>query len=286
MGNSVNKLYLGCHLSIAKGFTAAVRDAVSIDANSFQFFTRNPRGGAAKEYSMQDLTESANLLRENSFGPLLAHAPYTMNLCSAKEEVHKFALDILKDDYDRVRSLPYEARYLFHPGSHIGLGTEQGITHIIAALNQVVKEEDGPWVLLEGMTGKGSEIGSTFEELKQIIEGVTHTKKLGICIDTCHLHAAGYDIVHQPKEVLRELDRVIGLHKVMGVHVNDNMNQFNSHKDRHAPIGEGNIGTEAIVAFINQPELAGLPFNLETPNELEGYAAEIALLRRLSSTGL
>ena len=279
----MNKIYLGCHLSIAKGFTAAAQDAIQIDATSFQFFTRNPRGGAAKEYSAQDLAESAALLLEHRFGPLLAHAPYTMNLCSAKEEVRRFALDILKDDYQRVQRLPYEARYLFHPGSHIGLGTEQGIHHIVNALNLVIKEEDGPWVLLEGMTGKGSEIGSTFEELKQIIEGVTHTKKLGICIDTCHLHAAGYDIVNQPRQVLQELDRVIGLHKVMGVHVNDNMNQLNSHKDRHAPIGEGNIGTEAIVNFINQPELAGLPFNLETPNELEGYAAEIALLRRLSS---
>jgi len=278
----VNKLYLGCHLSIAKGFTAATNDALSIDANSFQFFTRNPRGGAAKEYSIQDLTESANLLRENNFGPLLAHAPYTMNLCSAKEDVRRFALDILRDDYERVKSLPYEVRYLFHPGSHIGLGTEQGIIHIINALNQVIKEEDGPWVLLEGMTGKGSEIGSTFEELKQIIEGVTHAKKLGICIDTCHLHAAGYDIVNHAKDVLCELDRVVGLDKVRGVHVNDNRNQFNSHKDRHAPVGEGSIGTDAIVSFINQPELAGLPFNLETPNELEGYAAEIALIRSLS----
>ncbi|MCE5195844.1 MAG: deoxyribonuclease IV [Negativicutes bacterium] len=278
----MNKLYLGCHLSIARGFTAAAHDAIRIDATSFQFFTRNPRGGAAKAYAAQDLAECADLLQEHQFGPLLAHAPYTMNLGSAKEEVRRFALDTLKDDYERVQRLPYEARYLFHPGSHIGSGTEQGIDHIVEALNLVIKEEDGPWVLLEGMTGKGSEIGSTFEELKQIMEGVTHTKKLGICIDTCHLHAAGYDIVNQPRQVLGELDRVIGLSKVMGVHVNDNKNQLNSHKDRHAPIGEGTIGTEAIVNFINQPELAGLPFNLETPNELEGYAAEIALLRRLS----
>ena len=276
----MNKFYIGCHLSIAKGFEAAANDAVSIGANTFQFFTRNPRGGAAKALDPQDLRAYQTIALEHQFGPVLAHAPYTMNLSSDKEEVRTFALSILQDDYERVKQIE-NARYLFHPGSHVGLGVERGIEYIVRALNTVLRSSEGPWVLLEGMTGKGSEIGSTFEELKQIISGVNHSERLGICIDSCHLHSAGYDIVTNLNGVFNELDRVIGLHKIKGVHINDNMNTLESHKDRHAVLGEGSIGVEAIVRFMQQPALAGVPFSLETPNELEGYQNEIRLLRSL-----
>lgn len=272
--------YIGCHLSIAKGFEAAAKEAISVGANTFQFFTRNPRGGAAKELDPLDLEKYHRLTKEHHFGPVLAHAPYTMNLCSDKEEVRKFALTVLREDYERVKNIE-DARYLFHPGSHVGLGTEQGISHIIEALNEVLTGPEGPWVLLEGMTGKGSEIGSTFEELMHIITGVRFSQRLGICIDSCHLHSAGYDIVNQLDSVLTTIDETIGLHKVQGVHINDNMNQLSSHKDRHAKLGEGSIGVPAIVKMIQHPGLFGRPFNLETPNELEGYQSEIRLLRSL-----
>lgn len=274
----MSKFYIGCHLSIAKGFEEAAKNAVSIGANTFQFFTRNPRGGAAKAMDQQDLSAYHAIAREHEFGPILAHAPYTMNLASDKEEVRTFALSILQDDYDRVKQIE-NARYLFHPGSHVGLGVERGTEYIIKALNTVLTGPNGPWVLLEGMTGKGSEIGSSFEELKDIIQGVHHSERLGICIDTCHLHAAGYDIVTELEDVFDHLNRVVGLDKIKGVHVNDNMNPFESHKDRHATLGEGSIGLEAIVRFIQHPALTGLPFNLETPNELEGYQKEIQILR-------
>lgn len=274
----MNNLYLGCHLSIANGFEAAAKEAVSIGANTFQFFTRNPRGGSAKDLNDLDLTAYKEIAQEYHFGPLLAHAPYTMNLASAKENVREFALEVLHDDYERVKRIG-NARYLFHPGSHVGQGVEQGIEFIVSALNSILKDDEGPWIMLEGMTGKGTEIGFAFDELRQIIQGVNHSQRLGVCLDTCHLHSAGYDIVNSLPEVLAEFDTKIGLHKVKGVHINDNMNTFNSRKDRHAKLGEGSIGTEAIVKFIKA--FPGLPFNLETPNELDGYASEIKLLRSL-----
>ncbi len=276
----MSDLYLGCHISIANGFEAAAKDAVSIGANSFQFFTRNPRGGSAKALDENDLKAYEEIAQEHNFGPLLAHAPYTMNLASAKERVREFALEVLLDDYERIKRIK-NARYLFHPGSHVGQGVEQGIEYIVTALNKLLKDDQGPWIMLEGMSGKGTEIGYAFDELRQIIQGVNHSKRLGVCLDTCHMHSAGYDIVNDLPGVLKEFDEKIGLDKVRGVHINDNMNQFNSRKDRHAKIGEGSIGTEAIVKFMQTPEFKGLPFNLETPNELDGFAAEIKLLRSL-----
>lgn len=271
-------LYSGCHLSIAKGYYKAAQEAVSIGANTFQFFTRNPRGGSARAVDEKDIAKAAALMEEHRFGPLLAHAPYTMNLCSAKEDVRSFALNVLKEDVERMKYLP-DARFLFHPGSHVGQGAEQGIQYIVDALNQTITDDDGPMVLLEGMAGKGSEIGRSFEELAQIIQGVNHSKNLGICIDTCHMHSAGYDIVDDLDGVLEEIERTVGEGRVGGVHVNDNMNGLGCNKDRHAKIGEGTIGLEAICRVVTHEKLKGLPFNLETPNELPGYAAEIKMIR-------
>ncbi len=271
-------LYLGCHLSIAKGYYKAVQEAVSIGANTFQFFTRNPRGGNVRALDEKDIAKAAALMEEKGFGPLLAHAPYTMNLCSSKEDVRSFALGVLKEDVERMKHLP-DARFLFHPGSHVGQGAEQGIQYIVDALNQIITEDGGPMILLEGMSGKGSEIGRSFEELAQIIQGVNHSRNLGICIDTCHLHSAGYDIVNDLDGVLNEIEEKIGKGKIGGVHVNDNMNEFACHKDRHAKIGEGTIGLDAICRVVTHEKLKGLPFNLETPNELQGYAAEITMIR-------
>lgn len=271
-------LYLGCHLSIAKGYYKAVQEAVSIGANTFQFFTRNPRGGNVRALDEKDIAKAAALMEEKGFGPLLAHAPYTMNLCSSKEDVRSFALGVLKEDVERMKHLP-DARFLFHPGSHVGQGAEQGIQYIVDALNQTITEDGGPMILLEGMSGKGSEIGRSFEELAQIIQGVNHSRNLGICIDTCHLHSAGYDIVNDLDGVLNEIEEKIGKGKIGGVHVNDNMNEFACHKDRHAKIGEGTIGLDAICRVVMHEKLKGLPFNLETPNELQGYAAEITMIR-------
>ncbi len=271
-------LYLGCHLSIAKGYYKAVQEAVSIGANTFQFFTRNPRGGNVRALDEKDIAKAAALMEEKGFGPLLAHAPYTMNLCSSKEDVRSFALGVLKEDVERMKHLP-DARFLFHPGSHVGQGAEQGIQYIVDALNQTITEDGGPMILLEGMSGKGSEIGRSFEELAQIIQGVNHSRNLGICIDTCHLHSAGYDIVNDLDGVLNEIEEKIGKGKIGGVHVNDNMNEFACHKDRHAKIGEGTIGLDAICRVVTHEKLKGLPFNLETPNELQGYAAEITMIR-------
>ena len=271
-------LYLGCHLSIAKGYYEAVPEAVSIGANTFQFFTRNPRGGNVRALDEKDIAKAAALMEEKGFGPLLAHAPYTMNLCSSKEDVRSFALGVLKEDVERMKHLP-DARFLFHPGSHVGQGAEQGIQYIVDALNQTITEDGGPMILLEGMSGKGSEIGRSFEELAQIIQGVNHSRNLGICIDTCHLHSAGYDIVNDLDGVLNEIEEKIGKGKIGGVHVNDNMNEFACHKDRHAKIGEGTIGLDAIYMVVTHEKLKGLPFNLETPNELQGYAAEITMIR-------
>ena len=271
-------LYLGCHLSIAKGYYKAVQEAVSIGANTFQFFTRNPRGGNARALDEKDIAKASALMEEHAFGPLLAHAPYTMNLCSSKEDVRAFALGVLKEDVERMKYLP-DARFLFHPGSHVGQGAEQGIAYIVDALNQTIRDDSGPMILLEGMSGKGSEVGSSFDELAQIIQGVSHSRNLGICIDTCHLHSAGYDIVNNLDGVLNEIEEKIGTGKIGGVHVNDNMNEFACHKDRHARIGEGTIGLSAICRVVAHEKLRGLPFNLETPNELPGYAAERKMIR-------
>ena len=273
-------LNIGCHLSLSKGYEAMGEDALSINANTFQFFTRNPRGGAARDIEPADANALAALMEHNRFAPILAHASYTMNLCSANEQTRAFAQNIMADDLQRLATLPCTL-YNFHPGSHTGQGVETGITQIADALNRIITPELGITVLLETMAGKGSEVGRTFEELREIIDRTECEDKLGVCLDTCHVHDAGYDIVDDLDGVLTQFDKVIGLHRLKAVHLNDSMNPLGSRKDRHARIGEGCIGTEALTRVINHPALRHLPFFLETPNELDGYGKEITLLRSL-----
>lgn len=273
-------LNIGCHLSASKGYYNMGKEAVSIGANTFQFFTRNPRGGKAKEVDIKDVEKFLNLANENDFCKILAHAPYTINVCSADENIRKFGIDTMKDDLKNLEFVPGNM-YNFHPGSHVGQGEEVGIKLIIEALNDVLNENQQTTVLLETMAGKGTEVGKTFEQLKQIIDGVNLKDKLGVCLDTCHVYDAGYDIVNDLDGVLNKFDTVIGLDKLKAIHLNDDKNPFGSHKDRHEKIGEGSIGIEAFEKIINHPKLRNLPFYLETPNELDGYAKEIALLKNL-----
>lgn len=272
-------LNIGCHLSISKGLYSAALDAVSIDANTFQFFTRNPRGGKARDIDMEDINKLKEIMKEYSFAPLFAHAAYTMNLASDKVETREFAKMILKDDLKRLKLLP-STYYVFHPGSHVGQGSEKGIEFIVEALNEAIDEDNNTIILLEGMSGKGTEIGRTMEELKSIIDGVKHNKHLGICIDSCHLYSAGYDVVNNLDGVLDNIEDILGLDRLKAVHLNDSKVEFCSNKDRHEVIGEGTIGKDAIFSMINHPLLKDLPFNLETPNELDGYKKEIQMLRR------
>ena len=272
-------LYLGCHLSATDGYGAMVRTAVGIGANTFAFFTRNPRGSKAKAEAPADAAKAMQLLREHEFGPLVAHGAYTMNLCTGAEQARAFARDVLADDLRRMAALPGNF-YNFHPGSHVGQGTDAGIGHIVNALRYAMKPDYPVTVLLETMAGKGSEIGGNFRELKQIIDGVGRTD-IGVCLDTCHVFDGGYDIVHNLDAVLKEFDDIIGLDRLYALHLNDSKNPFGSHKDRHACIGEGNLGLAAFEAIVNHESLAGKPMILETPNELPGYAREIALLRNL-----
>ena len=255
-------------------------EALSIGANTFAFFTRNPRGGRAKAIDPVDAQALRSLLEENHFGRLVAHAPYTLNPCSGKANVREFASLCMREDMERMEHLPGNY-YNFHPGSHVGQGTERGIEMITQLLNDIITPEQSTIILLETMAGKGSEIGGRFEELKAIIDGVRHAQKLGICMDTCHVSDGGYDIISDLDGVLEEFDEVIGLEKLHALHINDSKNPPGSRKDRHAKIGEGTIGTDAIAAFINHPKLKGLPCILETPNELDGYAREIRRLRDL-----
>ena len=273
-------LNIGCHLSASKGYYNMGKEAVSIGANTFQFFTRNPRGGKAKEVDIKDVEKFLNLAKENNFCKILAHAPYTINVCSADENIRKFGIDTMKDDLKNLEFVPGNM-YNFHPGSHVGQGEEIGIKLIIEALNDVLNENQQTTVLLETMAGKGTEVGKTFEQLKQIIDGVDLKDKLGVCLDTCHVYDAGYDIVNDLDGVLNKFDTIIGLDKLKAIHLNDDKNPFSSHKDRHEKIGEGSIGIEAFEKIINHPKLRNLPFYLETPNELDGYAKEIALLKNL-----
>lgn len=271
---------IGCHLSVSKGFLAMGKDAVHIGANTFQFFTRNPRGGSAKAIDEKDVEAFLNLAKENGISQLVAHAPYTLNVCAADPGIRKFAEETMLDDLQRMEYLPGNY-YNFHPGSHVKQGVEIGIELITEALNKVLWPEQKTIVLLETMAGKGSEVGRTFEELRSIIDKVELNHLLGVCFDTCHVFDAGYDIVNHLDDVIEEFDKVIGLNRLYAIHLNDSMNTLDSHKDRHAKIGEGNIGLDAIVRVINHPALRHLPFNLETPNELEGYEAEIKLLKSL-----
>lgn len=271
-------LYLGCHLSASKGYLAMGKEAERIGANTFQFFTRNPRGGSVKAVNEKDVAAYLAFAEEKGMGRVVAHAPYTLNACSADEKVREFALQTMRDDLQRLEMLPGNV-YNFHPGSHVGQGIERGIELIAGMLNEVLWKDMHTTVLLETMAGKGSEVGSRFEELREIIDRVELKEHLGICVDTCHVHDAGYDIVHDLDGVLTTLDKIVGLNRVKAVHVNDSKNPLGSHKDRHEKIGLGHIGTDALVRVITHPALQGLPFCLETPNELDGYAAEIALLR-------
>ena len=271
---------IGCHLSTAKGYANMAKETHEIGGNTFQFFTRNPRGGNAKPIDENDIAEFKKLCEKYEIDVILAHAPYTLNCCSAKPDIREFAINTMKDDLVRMEYTPNNL-YNFHPGSHVGQGVEVGICYIIETLNIVLKKEQSTTVLLETMAGKGSEIGSKFEEIKQIIDGVTLQEKLGVCFDTCHVSDAGYDIVNDLDGVLEEFDRIIGLDKLKAVHLNDSMNPPASHKDRHQKIGEGTLGLETFEKVINHPKLRDLPFFLETPNELDGYAREIALLKEI-----
>ncbi len=271
-------LKIGCHLSISKGFHEMGKEAVSINANAVQFFTRNPRGGAAKPIDEEDIKKFKKLAKENGIENLLAHAPYTLNAAAARPELRKFAKETMEDDLKRMEYFP-GSLYNFHPGSHVGQGVEQGTEFIVEMLNEILKPEQTTKVLLETMAGKGSEIGRNFEEIKTIIDKVNLKEHLGVCLDTCHIFDGGYDIINNLDGVIEEFDKIIGLDKLYAIHLNDSLNTCGSHKDRHAKIGEGKIGLEALVKVINHPKLKNLPFFLETPNELEGYGKEIKLLR-------
>lgn len=272
------QLVIGCHLSSSKGYLAMGKTALSIGANTFQFFTRNPRGGKAKAVDPQDAAALMKLAEENNFGPLLAHAPYTMNPCAAEPRLLEFAEMVMTEDLQALEYVPGNL-YNFHPGSHVKQGAEIGIEKIAAMLNRVLFAGQQTTVLLETMAGKGSEVGRSFEELAAILDKVQLQDKMGVCLDTCHIFDAGYDIVNSLDEVLTSFDKLIGLGRLKAIHLNDSLNTLSSRKDRHACIGAGNIGLEALTAVINHPALKNLPFYLETPNELPGYAAEIKLLR-------
>lgn len=270
--------WIGCHLSSAKGYLAMGRQAAEIGANVFQFFTRNPRGGSVKPLDMADVEAFLAFSQEKSFGPLLAHAPYTMNLCATKPELREFARRTIKEDLSRLELLP-NVMFNFHPGSHVKQGAETGIALIADALDDILSDGGKTPVLLETMAGKGSEVGRSFEELRAIIDRTEQKERLGVCLDTCHVYDGGYDILQDLDGVLTEFDRIIGLERLRAIHLNDSKNPFASHKDRHEKIGEGSLGLEGLTRVINHPKLRELPFYLETPNELDGYAREIALLR-------
>lgn len=271
-------LNIGCHLSSTKGFLAMGKTALSIGASTFQFFTRNPRGGSAKAIDPEDVAAFLEFAAEHGIAPVLAHAAYTLNPCSAEAKTRNFALESMADDLRRVEHLPGNM-YNFHPGSHVGQGAGEGIALIAAQLDAVMWPDMQTTVLLETMAGKGSEVGGAFGELREIIDRVRLPEKLGVCLDTCHVHDAGYDIVNDLDGVLGEFDRVVGLDRLRAVHLNDSLNPRGARKDRHACIGEGHIGLDAFARIVNHPKLRDLPFYLETPNELPGYAREIELLR-------
>lgn len=272
-------LNIGCHLSTTKGFKNMGKEALQIKANTFQFFTRNPRGGKAKDIDEADIEALRAIMEENKFSKVLAHAPYTLNACSADERTREFAIETMADDLARMEYLPNNL-YNFHPGSHVKQGVDVGINYIVEMLNTVLKPEQTTKVLLETMAGKGSEVGRSFEEIAEIINRVELKDHMGVCLDTCHVYDAGYDIVNDLDGVLEEFDRIIGISRLHAIHLNDSKNPFESHKDRHEKIGEGSLGLEAITRIINHPKLRHLPFFLETPNELEGYGKEIEILRK------
>lgn len=272
-------LYIGNHTTSSKGYAAMGRQMIRNGGNTFAFFTRNPRGGKAKKTDPEDIRKYLAIAEENHFGKIVAHAPYTLNACAASEELRTFAKETMADDLRRMELTPGNY-YNFHPGSHVGQGAENGVRLIAQLLNEVLTEEQSTVVLLETMAGKGSEMGRSFQELREIMDLVEQKDKIGVCLDTCHVWDAGYDIVGHPEEVLKEFDQVIGLKWLKAVHLNDSMNERGSHKDRHAKIGEGKIGLDALVRLIRHPALQGIPFILETPNDDEGWKQEISLLRK------
>lgn len=274
-------LRIGCHLSSSKGFLAMAKTAESIGAATFQFFTRNPRGGAAKEWLPEDIRAMLEYFEKAGIAKPLAHAPYTLNACAKEERTREFALETFADDLRRLEMIP-GVMYNFHPGSHVGQGAEEGIRLIADTLNRSLWQEMHTIVLLETMAGKGSEVGGSFAELRAVIDRVELSDKLGVCLDTCHVWDGGYDIVEHLDDVLEEFDRVIGLERLCAIHINDSMNPCGSHKDRHEKIGHGHIGLEAFGRIVTHPALKDLPFYLETPNELDGYQSEIAMLRGMT----
>lgn len=271
---------IGCHLSASKGYLAMAKEAKKIGANTFQFFTRNPRGGVAKKIDEEDVRKFLEFSKENGIDVILAHAPYTLNACSADEKIRDFSIRTIKDDLERMEYTPGNL-YNFHPGSHVGQGEEVGINYIAEMLNKILSKEQTTTVLLETMAGKGSEIGKNFEQIRSIIDKVKLQEKLGVCLDTCHIYDGGYNIVEGLEEVINEFDNVIGLDRLKAIHLNDSMHGKDSHKDRHSKIGEGHIGIKTFEKIINHPKLKHLPFYLETPNDLDGYAREIELLKSL-----
>ena len=274
--------YFGSHISSSKGYLAMGKQAIKLGANTFAFFTRNPRGGSVKALDLQDIAAFRALADEQGFGPLVAHAPYTMNAAAKDPDLRRFAHEAMQEDLQRLEHLPGNY-YNFHPGSHVGQGTEAGVAHIVQQPNDVLWPEMHTTVLLETMAGKGSEVGRTFEELARILDGVQHNEKMGVCLDTCHVWDAGYDIVNDLDDVLRQFDEIIGLERLKALHVNDSLNPLAAHKDRHAKIGEGHIGIEAFGRVVRHPALKGKPMVLETPNDDAGWAQEIALLRELEA---
>lgn len=271
-------LTIGCHLSISKGYLHMGKEALSLGANTFQYFTRNPRGGKARTFDEADMKVLEAFMAEHNFGKVLGHAPYTLNACAADPSLRQFAKNMMREDLERLEFLPNQL-YNFHPGSHVKQGVDQGIEYIVEALNEVMFEGMHTTVLLETMAGKGTEVGRTFEEIARIIDGVKLKDYIGVCMDTCHIHEGDYDIIGDLDGVMESFDKIVGLDRLHAIHLNDSKNPRGAHKDRHEKIGEGHIGLEAITKVINHPALRNLPFYLETPNELDGYAKEIALLR-------
>ena len=273
-------MHIGCHLSVAGGYRQLCEDALSIGADTYQFFTRNPRGGSGRVPSDDELEELGVFLREHDFAPTVAHAPYTLNPCAAVDSTLRFAREVMRSDLELLDRFPVgRVYYNFHPGSHVGQGVERGVELIVETLDTVMDRDLKPVVLLETMSGKGSEVGSRFEELAEIIAKSRYCDLLGVCLDTCHVYCAGYDIVHDPEGVLAEFDRIVGLDRLKAIHLNDSMMPFASHKDRHAKIGQGEIGFEPLARFVSLEPIRALPIELETPNELDGYASEIAAMR-------
>lgn len=273
-------LTIGCHLSISKGYLHMGKEALSIGANTFQYFTRNPRGGKARAFDEADMKALAKFMEEHHFGKILGHAPYTLNGCAKDEGLREFARQSMREDLERLEYLPHQL-YNFHPGSHVKQGVDQGISYIVDMLNEVLFPGMKTMVLLETMAGKGTEVGRTFEEIARIIDGVKLKEYVGVCMDTCHIHEGGYDIIDNLDGVLDEFNSIIGLDRIHAIHFNDSKNPRGAHKDRHEKIGEGHIGIEALGAVITHPKLRHLPFYLETPNELDGYAKEIAMLKEI-----